>query len=126
MWMKKESCVRKDMEVMKCSQFDCPRGYSNINEDFECKKKLSREEIERKLDGRELDEGDVTGYLDMCDRKTCCKKNYTCEQYYAPVGTDISECNCEDGDNDNNECNSDCFYGKEIASYEYYKPSEGD
>ena len=116
-----KSCIRKDLEVMNCSQFECPSGYTNINEDFECKKKLSREEIESKIGGRELDEGDVTGYLDMCDRKVCCKKNYTCKQYYASVDSDISGCICNEGES--NTCSDKCFNGKKISSYEYYNPS---
>ncbi len=124
MWDKNDkACIRKDLEVTKCSQYNCPTGYSNINDEFECRKKLTREEVQEREGDTDLGEGDVSGYLDMCSRNVCCKENYTCERYYAPDGRDLKNC---DSCNDGGDCEPECFHGDTIHTYEYYDPSDSE
>ncbi len=106
-----KSCIRKDLEVTKCSQVTCPSYYS-LNEngkDYNCKRKLSRGELENRLSDRDIELNDEDeGFISECNSKNCCKENYTCKRYFTGKG-DI--CECEDG-----ECNDNCFYGNELYS----------
>jgi len=133
MWDEEDKeCKNREYDVNTCSQYSCPKGYSNFNDEYQCKRKLSRGELQSKLEQNcdengnsegckdfELNEEDE-GFISECNRNVCCMKNYTCDRYFAPTGKDISDCNCgEDGN-----CGDNCYEGETLDSYKYYVNGE--
>ena len=72
-----KSCENRDYDVKTCNQYTCPDGYSNINDEYQCERKLSRGELQNRLKETdhevELNEEDE-GFISECNRDNCCIK----------------------------------------------------
>jgi len=132
MWDEEDKeCKNREYDVNTCSQYSCPKGYSNFNGEYQCKRKLSRGELQSKLEQNcdengnsegckdfELNEEDE-GFISECNRNVCCMKNYTCDKYFAPNDVNIEGCDeCTDPDGD---CVEKCFHDETLESYKYYE-----
>ena len=109
-----ESCENREFDVMTCGQVKCPKGYS-LNEkgkDYQCRKTLSREEVEERLDNPNFDDDEeVKGYIDECNSEHCCIRNYIGNEYFAPKKTDVGGC---DTCITNDSCVKKCYHGENI------------
>jgi len=121
-------CVLMDNEVTRCSQHNCPSGYtvSEKNKNYKCKQKLS-EKDKAKYPGNSTITTNEKGemFIDECMDEVCCQPNYKCGDYYSGDFTNTKCKNCKD-DEKCPSCSSPTSASHPVYTNFYGNPSRPD
>lgn len=121
-WEEKKEikCQKLSRQVEKCSQYECPDGYSvsNENKDYKCKNEVPPSEVgdyspgllSKKSYDDDLSENSI---LNECSTSVCCEPNYKCGEYYLPKDSNVNLDECKDCDV--KKCKNEC-YSKSLSS----------